>query len=255
MMDNLVTVNGVELERLLIAIETSLHVHRRSQYFLWTQGIVQSFLAHDALIFGRGDYDTPGFSWEILARSNSWEEQELLRQMSPVVLAMLDAWRRGGQTPCLFLADENAQDEIGGNLFRLGLGHALAHGSKEFSGESSGFFIFLRMPEAPGKRQVYFAQILMPYLHSTLHRMLRTERNMPVSRRTASSRLSARELEVITLIRDGCTNQQIATQLELSPLTIKNHVQNILRKLSVANRAQAVAKVLNGHLIEDGAAV
>ena len=39
----------------------------------------------------------------------------------------------------------------------------------------------------------------------------------------------------------GKTNQAIADQLGLSPLTVKNHVQNILKKLKVKTRGHAVA--------------
>jgi DNA-binding NarL/FixJ family response regulator len=131
----------------------------------------------------------------------------------------------------------------------MGLGHAMAHGAKEFPGESSGFFIFLGMPEPPGRRHRYFVEMLMPYLHTTLHRMLISEKDVPGRRVRSSIKLSARESQVISYVRDGMTNQQIAEKLELSPLTIKNHVQNILRKLECANRAEAVAKAVKAHLI------
>lgn len=250
-MDNLVTLSPVDQERLLIAIESSLHVHRRSQYYLWTQGILQSFLAHDALIFGRGEYGMPEFSWEILARSHDWEEPARLRELEQLVLRMLDGWQRAGSGPCAFVAAEDGREEIGRSLFRLGLGHALIHGTREFSGASSGFFIFLHMPEAPGRRQIYFAEILLPYLHTTLHRMLLAEKAVPAQRPIEPYRLSARELQVIGLVRDGKTNREIAEVLDLSALTIKNHVQKVLRKLSVANRAQAVAKVVQARLLDD----
>jgi DNA-binding NarL/FixJ family response regulator len=45
-------------------------------------------------------------------------------------------------------------------------------------------------------------------------------------------------------VRDGKTNMAIGAELGISPLTVKNHVQRILRKLQVNNRAQAVARCL-----------
>jgi DNA-binding CsgD family transcriptional regulator/tetratricopeptide (TPR) repeat protein len=51
--------------------------------------------------------------------------------------------------------------------------------------------------------------------------------------------LTARELEVLTLLADGRTNGQIATTLYISPKTASVHVSNILRKLGVANRVEA----------------
>jgi PAS domain S-box-containing protein len=54
--------------------------------------------------------------------------------------------------------------------------------------------------------------------------------------------LTARQLEVLALIADGCGNAEIATRLYLSESTVKWHVRQILRKLRVANRAEAVAR-------------
>lgn len=250
-MDTLVTLNAVELERLLITIESSQQVHRRSQYFLWTQGVLQSFLPHDVLIFGHGEYGAPEFRCEVLARANAWEGKARQSELDSLVERMVESWQRNGHVPRLYPASAEGGCAIGETLARLGLGHALAHGAKEFPGDSSGFFVFLRMPEAPGKRHAYFAEMLMPYLHTTLHRMLIAEKDSPVRRASTGLKLSEREAEVVSLVRDGKTNQQIAEVLSLSPLTVKNHVQNILRKLKVANRAQAVAKAVKSRLISD----
>jgi DNA-binding CsgD family transcriptional regulator len=57
-----------------------------------------------------------------------------------------------------------------------------------------------------------------------------------------SGLLTRRELEVVRLLVDGGTNRTIAQALVLSDTTVKFHVNNILRKLRVANRAQAVAR-------------
>lgn len=47
----------------------------------------------------------------------------------------------------------------------------------------------------------------------------------------------------------GKTNWEIGNIMQVSPLTIKNHVQNILRKLDVENRSQAASKALKLGLI------
>ncbi|HUV28936.1 MAG: HTH-type transcriptional regulator MalT [Anaerolineales bacterium] len=54
--------------------------------------------------------------------------------------------------------------------------------------------------------------------------------------------LSARENEVLKLIADGKTNQEIAVMLHISLSTVKGHISNIYGKLSVHNRTQAVAR-------------
>jgi LuxR family maltose regulon positive regulatory protein len=54
--------------------------------------------------------------------------------------------------------------------------------------------------------------------------------------------LSQRELEVLHLMAQGRTNQEIAQQLIVAPGTVKAHAASIYRKLDVANRTEAVAR-------------
>jgi DNA-binding NarL/FixJ family response regulator len=56
--------------------------------------------------------------------------------------------------------------------------------------------------------------------------------------------LSAREMEVLTLIVEGRSNKEIALALGISPQTVKNHVTSILRKLGVDDRTQAALYAL-----------
>jgi len=58
---------------------------------------------------------------------------------------------------------------------------------------------------------------------------------------TNTTDLTARELEVLKLISEGRTNQQIAEQLVIEIGTVKNHVHNILDKLNVSSRRKAAA--------------
>ena len=61
--------------------------------------------------------------------------------------------------------------------------------------------------------------------------------------------LSGREREVLKLIADGCSNQEIADRLFLSLGTVKSYVRMILNKLSVDDRVQAAAKAVREDLI------
>lgn len=62
----------------------------------------------------------------------------------------------------------------------------------------------------------------------------------PVSQ--AFSGLTERETEVLVMIGQGLTNQQIADRLFVSVKTVRNHVSNVLSKLQVADRAQAALR-------------
>jgi DNA-binding NarL/FixJ family response regulator len=58
--------------------------------------------------------------------------------------------------------------------------------------------------------------------------------------RQAFPQLTERERDVLTLVAAGRSNQQIATQLHLTLKTVRNYVSNILTKLQVDSRAQAI---------------
>ena len=61
--------------------------------------------------------------------------------------------------------------------------------------------------------------------------------------------LTERELEVLALMVEGLNNTQIAGRLTVSSSTVKSHVSNILSKLGVASRTEAVTLALRSRLI------
>ncbi|HLA07859.1 MAG TPA: response regulator transcription factor [Anaerolineales bacterium] len=61
--------------------------------------------------------------------------------------------------------------------------------------------------------------------------------------------LTAREREVLILMIEGLNNPQIAGRLTVSPSTVKSHVSNILSKLGVASRTEAVTLALRNRIV------
>jgi NarL family two-component system response regulator LiaR len=61
--------------------------------------------------------------------------------------------------------------------------------------------------------------------------------------------LTEREREVLALMVEGLNNTQIAERLTVSPSTIKSHVSNVLSKLGVASRTEAVTLALRNHIV------
>jgi NarL family two-component system response regulator LiaR len=61
--------------------------------------------------------------------------------------------------------------------------------------------------------------------------------------------LTSREYEVLALLVEGLSNPEIAERLVVSRSTAKAHVSNILSKLGVSNRAEAIALALQQDLI------
>jgi NarL family two-component system response regulator LiaR len=81
-------------------------------------------------------------------------------------------------------------------------------------------------------------------LHPTIARKLIRELNQPSDLPPAEEPLTAREMEVLRLVAQGLSNQEICDQLVLSERTVRNYVSNILSKLHVANRVQAALYAL-----------
>ena len=62
--------------------------------------------------------------------------------------------------------------------------------------------------------------------------------------------ITDRELEILALMVEGLSNNEIAERIFISPSTVKFHVSNILSKLGVTGRTEAVALVVKHHLVK-----
>jgi DNA-binding NarL/FixJ family response regulator len=88
-----------------------------------------------------------------------------------------------------------------------------------------------------------------------LRRVAAGERHVPVAvlRRLAALRagptITPKEREILSLIAEGRANKEIATLLAISEDTVKRHVSNILNKLEVNDRAQAVVEAIRRGIV------
>jgi len=71
-----------------------------------------------------------------------------------------------------------------------------------------------------------------------------------VSEKPQPDRLTAREQQVLALLARGLGTNEVASKLVISPATVRNHVQNILNKLGVHSRLEAIAYAYQQGLIE-----
>jgi NarL family two-component system response regulator LiaR len=90
-------------------------------------------------------------------------------------------------------------------------------------------------------RSVYHGE---PSLHPSIARKVLHEVRHPSEERPTPDPLTEREIEVLHLVAQGMSNQEIADQLSIAEVTVRTHVSNILGKLHLANRVQAALYAL-----------
>lgn len=260
--DDAVMLDQRQADAIVRVAEAAPGVRRRYQYFVWTQSQLQTLLPHQLLVCGayvrqRRDLVFEAFHSVVL-------QPELLALMSdgqgPLLRALQAAWIDGRNRPLLMpvsrLAEE-AHREAADLLASHDIGALLVHGvaRPQRPAELESFFVFASTGPVMAAAAALHVDLLMPYLHSSWQRVMATEREMglpPVAAKAApkddavsfSRRITEREREVLKGVAEGKNNQEIGLVLGISQLTVKNHVQKILRKLDCSNRAQAVAQAL-----------
>ncbi|MBO0709443.1 MAG: response regulator transcription factor [Candidatus Dormibacteraeota bacterium] len=80
--------------------------------------------------------------------------------------------------------------------------------------------------------------------------LARRDEEEPPAKHVAAPKLTDREMEVLRLVARGMNNRDIAKELFISENTVKNHVRNILEKLQIHSRMEAVMIAVRNKLIE-----
>jgi transcriptional regulator EpsA len=246
------TLDAAAQQCLMLNLDTSVRVHARPHFFSWTQGVLQSLIPHEVLICALRSSEPLSLSIESFAMNVTDPAifgDAFLRD-APVAPALVKAWEERRFRPVVCAVDD--LKALAGGVFareleRIGATHLVAHGTHDAEGQMESFFTFACVSEGNVQRQAYLAQLLVPFLHAASMRIrmnMRT-RGTESPKSAKRSAITPREQEILRWIYLGKSNFEIGTILGISPLTVKNHVQKILRKLNVVNRAQAVGKALD----------
>jgi len=242
--------SDVDVENLLVNLDASLRVYQRAHFFAWTQGLLQSLIKHEVLICTLRSGEPPTLradSFSMVAQQQTIFGEMFLRDAS-VALNLIKAWEDQGFRPLICDARDGAfaKGLFARELEQLRATQILAHGTHDAEGNASSFYAFLCVPGTLGPNHAYLARLVTPFVHAA---WMRTEVSWRAkcddgARTGEPNRVTAREQEILKWVSLGKSNFEIGAILSISPLTVKNHVQKILRKLDVVNRAQAVGKAL-----------
>jgi len=94
--------------------------------------------------------------------------------------------------------------------------------------------------------------LLSPSVTRRLITDIATRPERPAPSGKALEGLTEREREVLVLVAEGLSNDEIAARLFLSPLTAKTHVSRIMTKLNARDRAQLVVMAYETGLVTPG---
>jgi transcriptional regulator EpsA len=231
-------------------------VYQRAHFFSWTQGLLQCLIRHEVLICtlcsgNPREMRTDSFS---MVAPEQAIFAELFRRDASVIPGLVKVWEDRGFRPLICDTADTLLDRglLARELERVGATQILVHGTHDAEGQVSSFYVFACLPGTLGPRHAYMAQLVIPFLNAA---WVRTE----VSGRAKCNdgaqpgeprKITLREQEILGWVCLGKSNFEIGAILDISPLTVKNHVQKILRKLDVVNRAQAVGKALELRILK-----
>jgi transcriptional regulator EpsA len=245
------TLDVLQLEALMLNLDASLRIYTRPHFFSWTQGLLQSLIRHEVLICALPGGEPRSFrvdSFSTVAAEPQVFSEAFLRDAT-VAPSLMKAWEERHFRPVVVTVDSAspfAGANFGRELERIGATQLFAHGTHGADGEITGFFAFACAPLAVGPRQEYFTQLVVPFLHAAWVRTQINGRTKATEgmKTPGVNNITMREQEILRWIYLGKSNFEIGAILSISPLTVKNHVQKILRKLNVINRTQAIGKAL-----------
>lgn len=176
-----------------------------------------------------------------------WARVSVARQEAREILAQLEElleqaqhlglFRWAIQIYCLQSLALQAQGRTNEALSKLESALALAEPEgyvQVFLEEGPRILDLIHMAQKRGIAPGFVSRLIEAFTGQSSRRETR-----PVS---VQGPLSKREMELLRLIAEGCSNKEIATRLVISIGTVKRHTSNIFTKLSVKNRTEAVAK-------------
>lgn len=235
-------------------ITASLRITQRKHLFAWLQGSFQSLLGHEIMVCGIRATDGETYYFDSYSSTRYFTQEHLdqATQAGRGILSRVMAAWKSAETPILIaphMEEGNYGDyavpfhETAAALRQAELINIVAHGMSDNDGNLTSFFSFSRTTEVVSPAHAYVLELIVPHLHCALTRVMNNSVSPASVMPTKISRtITGRESEILQWVHLGKTNWEIASILSISPLTVKNHVQNILRKLDVQNRSQAALK-------------
>ena len=242
-----------ETERFVRIISQGSRIRRHCDLFEWLNSDIQYFLPHEVLLSAWGDFTGSDVKLDLVSSLPGVRTAQLAHcRVDALVRHVYGRWIDAGRKAILIKACDTAGVHAGCTCpmheSLQAMRGLLVHGMHDKrSGQESLFIAMTSGSFTKGRsvqRFLAFVDPLISQIDAALRRIPALV--LPAARQpnegAALLDLSTRELEVLQDMCRGKTNLEIAGALEISPFTVKNHVQRIFRKIGVTNRTQAAAR-------------
>jgi transcriptional regulator EpsA len=237
-------------------VEASYRVVNRHQLFVWMQGQFQRFIPHEIFLCGIDDGSSQGMGMHRFSSTRYFRDEHfnaLCDQQLGLVPRLYNLTERMRETVvlCSGIADSEEDAELVSLITSNELKNLVARFVVGPRGKVQALYSFARVSCNLDGNLAYRLELLAPHLHSTFLRVLANERKATGANNQRSGRLiTPREEQILYLIKDGKTNQEIASLLDVSPWTIKNHIQAIFKKLNTNTRTHAIMVAINMGILQ-----
>lgn len=237
------------LARILVA---STRVTQRHHFFSWVHGPLQSLIPHEILLCGVAD-ESGQLQHQVFTACRYFRDEQFERVCHPgngLLPQLAQEWQDSYRPRMISPRENETTTGWYTRLAELELKNVAFHGMSWVQGQVKGYASFSRVGIAFDARLELYLEILLPHVLGTLVRVLASENRSSIQQ-SRPSILTARESEVLRWVSEGKTNDEIAAILNLSMLTVKNHLRHAMQKLLVRTRGQAVTKALSLGLLKN----
>jgi len=240
-----------ESARFLRIVSEGTLVTRHYEVFRWLNGELQQFLPHEILISAWGDFPRWSLQLDLTSALPGVRTGQLAHcPVDDLVRQAYAGWLRAGRQPVLLKAADTIVPHVCGcpiHQALSGMRALLVHGTRDQRFGHDSLYIALSSGSLTRGRSrqrfLSIADALVAQIDGAFRRVAALPLLAPPQcPRCNVLDLSGREREILDSVCQGRTNVDIALALDISPFTVKNHVQRIFRKIGVRNRTQAAAR-------------
>jgi transcriptional regulator EpsA len=248
--------NMGEEERIVFIeiIKESLRIKYKTDLFNWLQRGIQYLIGHDVFVYGVRGSESELFNFNYFTTTLEFTDaqfQSTTEKNEGLIYKAYKNWQINNK-PVFVNSDLPSREDNNFNVLNISqtdmqaskLNQFVLHGFGDNHSRISTVVILGRMNAPVNDLTSCLLELLMPYFHCALVRVFANGgvRQLYENQLSMVKPITRREIEVLQWLHTGKTNWEIALILGISHTTVKNHVQNIIRKLGVENRRQAGIK-------------